>query len=505
MRKFLNKALAFALFFLSLPLSASDFPRPASLEPAVAFWIRVYTEIDTNQGFVHDASNLSVVYETLTLPATASGRERDRLIQDAKQRVARALMNVGAEAGSDPDPYQRGVRAAWPAETPSRKLSEAASNVRFQLGQANRFREGLVRSGLWKPFIRQVLEEHRLPVELEVLPHVESSFNPAAWSKVAAAGMWQFMPATARDFMRVDHVVDDRMDPFISTEGAVKLLKRNYELTGAWPLALTSYNHGTGGILRAAKTVGSTDIGVIVAAYKGPAFGFASRNFYASFLAALEVDRNAVHYFGPLEINAPISYDTAVTDDYLPAAALARSAGISLDDFRRHNPALLDSVWNGEKYIPRGSLVRIPKNQAGESLAGAIAAVPESARFAYQKPDVEHRIRPGDTLSGIARRYNTSVSRLMALNGLSNHNIRAGRTLILPGEAVPEAASRAVPGSLIPASDDTGDEYVVRRGDSLWRIAARFNISLQKLADLNGISSKRVIKPGQKLKVSASG
>ena len=140
---------------------------------------------------------------------------------------------------------------------PAATFAAAADNVRFQLGQSDRFREGLVRSGQWKPHIRSVLAEYNLPVELEVLPHVESSFNPSAWSKVAAAGMWQFMPVTARDFMRVDHVVDERMDPFIATEGAARLLKRNYGLTGTWPLALTSYNHGTGGMIRAAKQVGT--------------------------------------------------------------------------------------------------------------------------------------------------------------------------------------------------------------------------------------------------------
>jgi len=500
-----NKALLFALLSFSLSLEASDFPRPASLEPAVAFWIRVYTEIDTNQGYIHDATDLSVVYETLNLPSSLSNRERDRLVQDAKQRVAQALKSLGAGKRANLNEYEIRVKAAWPAETSGRRLTEAADNVRFQLGQADRFREGLVRSGLWKPYIRQVLEAHRLPAELEVLPHVESSFNPGAWSKVAAAGMWQFMPVTARDFMRVDHVVDDRMDPFVSTEGAVKLLERNYALTGTWPLALTSYNHGTGGILRAAKAVGSKDIGVIVETYQGPAFGFASRNFYASFLAALEVDRNAERYFGPVRLDSPVSYDTAVTGDYIPAAALAASSGISLEDFRRHNPALLEPVWSGEKYIPRGTLIRIPATQTKEPLARAVAAVPASTRFAHQKPDLEHRIAPGDTLSGIAKRYNTSVSKLMALNGLSNHNIRAGRTLILPGNVVPEPAPRAVKVAAKSAGNHAGGEYVVQRGDSLWLIAGRFNISLQKLAELNGLSTKRVIKPGQKLIVSASG
>ena len=371
--------------------------------------------------------------------------------------------------------------------------------MRFQLGQANRFKEGLVRSGQWKPYIRSVLAANELPLELEVLPHVESSFNPSAYSKVAAAGMWQFMPRTARDFMRVDHVVDERMDPFTATEGAAKLLKRNYGLTGSWPLALTSYNHGTGGVLRAAKQVGTSDIGAIVQSYRGPAFGFASRNFYASFLAAMEVDQNAERYFGPLNIQAPTPYEVAVVSDYIPAKALADSVGVGVENLKEHNPALRDTVWSGEKFIPRGYTIRVPVGTLKQPLAALLAAVPTNYRYGFQQPDLEHRIVPGDSLSTIARRYGTSVSKLMALNGMRNTNIRAGKTLILPGAA---PALPSVAASTVRASQ-TG-VYVIQRGDSLWSIARRFKVSQQQLVAWNGISSKGYIQPGQKLKVTSS-
>src|SRR5690606_4547520 len=212
---------------------------------------------------------------------------------------------------------------------------------------------------------------------------------------------WQFMPATARQYMRVDHVVDERMDPFIATEGAAKLLKTNYRVTGTWPLALTSYNHGAGGMVRASKALGTRDIDVIVEKYSGPAFGFASRNFYASFLAALEVDRNAERYFGAVRLDTPTDYDKVSVREYIPVAALAESAGVSLEELRAHNPALLDTIWSGEKYIPRGYEVRIPRERLGNPLQDVIAAIPASLRFGYQKPDVLHIIRPRESLSGI--------------------------------------------------------------------------------------------------------
>ncbi len=498
------RALVFvALMAASAVAGAGNFPRPASLEPAVQFWIKVYTQVSTNQGYVHDAQNLSVIYETVDLPEYASAAERERLQKNAKFRVADALTAVARGKRDHLSKTEARVLAAWPDGTSSRQLFRAAENVRFQLGQSNRFREGLVRSGQWKPHIRQVLAAYGLPQELEVLPHVESSFNPGAWSKVAAAGMWQFMPATARQYMRVDHVVDERMDPFAATVGAARLLKRNHEITGTWPLALTSYNHGVGGMVKAAQRLGTRDIGVIVQKYNGPSFGFASRNFYASFLAALEIDHRPKRYFGDLRLDSPTDYEVFTVSDFIPASALLRSTGVSAEVLKQHNPALLEPVWTGEKYIPEGYTLRIPRAELDRSLQNHVAAIPAGMRFAHQKPDLTHRIAQGESLWVIARRYDTTVAKLMALNGLGSKSvIRAGRTLILPGtvqaEPVP-AAGRAAP---VAATESI---YVIRKGDSLWSIARRFNVSQQQLVAWNGISEKRYLQPGQKLKVKRTG
>ena len=336
--------LFLALLFPCLNVSASNFPRPVALEPAVQFWIKVYTRISTNQGYLHDDETLSVIYETVDLPLYANRTDRDRQVTTATKRVTNALYNLGSGKRSGLNTVEARVLAAWPTGTSSKTFAAAAQRVRFQTGQSDRFREGLIRSGQWRQHIRSVLAAQGLPRELEVLPHVESSFNPAAYSKAAAAGLWQFMPATARQYMRVDQVVDERMDPFIATEGAAKLLKSNYEITGTWPLALTSYNHGASGMVRAAKAVGTKDIDVIVDKYKGEAFGFASRNFYASFLAVLEIDSNPGRYFGRVKMDVPTNYDVVAVRDYVSAKALAREAGISVDELKLLNPALLDPV-----------------------------------------------------------------------------------------------------------------------------------------------------------------
>jgi membrane-bound lytic murein transglycosylase D len=295
--------ISLVLLLTCFNVTASNFPRPAALEPAIQFWVKVYTNVSTQQGYIHDDENLAIIYQTLDVPPRGTAREHQ--ITVARQQVIGALKTLGKGKRDGLSNTEERVLAAWPADTSSATYTRAAGRVRFQLGQSDRFKEGLVRSGQWKPHIRSVLAQYGLPGELEVLPHVESSFNPSAYSKVAAAGMWQFMPATARQYMRVDHILDERMDPFIATDGAARLLKTNYRITGTWPLALTSYNHGAGGMMRASKSVGTTDIDVIVKQYKGRAFGFASRNFYASFLAALQIDSNPGRYFGDFNVFSP--------------------------------------------------------------------------------------------------------------------------------------------------------------------------------------------------------
>ena len=175
---------------------------------------------------------------------------------------------------------------------------------------------------------------------------------------------------------------------------------------------------------------------------------------------------------------------------------LAESAGIGVENLKAHNPALRETVWSGEKYIPRGYTIRVPVGTLQQPLSALLDAVPTSFRYGFQQPDLEHRIVSGDSLSTIARRYGTSVSKLMALNGMRNTNIRAGKTLILPGSVPSTTASTP--------RVSAGGVYVIQRGDSLWSIARRFNVSQQQLAAWNGISSKKYIQPGQKLKVTSS-
>jgi membrane-bound lytic murein transglycosylase D len=246
---------------------------------------------------------------------------------------------------------------------------------------------------------------------------------------------------------------------------------------------------------RAVRETGTDDIETIVRQYNGRAFGFASRNFYVAFLAARDVVRSANVYFDSIEWDQPDDTVTVVLNDYMTTASLADAFGVSQRTLRKHNPALLDSVWTGLKYVPKGFELRLPPGELEAPTDQLLAAIPSEQRFRSQTPDLEHKVRRGDSLSLIAVRYNTSVSELMAVNNLkSRHRIRAGQVLNLPYKG---AAQQAVisPGTEV---------YTVRSGDTLGQIARRSGVQERELLDLNNLTNGNRIYIGQKLQLSAA-
>src|SRR5450759_2271978 len=267
-------ALSFMLapFICARTLAAEGtdpFVHPPELERDVRFWIRVYTEVTTEQGLLHDEWNLGLVYEVLRFDPAASPSQRERRVTEAKARYAALLRRFAAGETEDLTAHERRILHAFGDSATSAEFLEAIGRIRFQLGQADRFHEGLIRAAVLEKQIARTLEQHGVPAEIAALPHVESSFNFAAYSKVGAAGLWQFMPSTAKRYMRVDSLVDERLDPYSATEAAANLMLYNYRLLGSWPLAVTAYNHGPGGLRRAQEQLGTSDIAVIVKRYQG--------------------------------------------------------------------------------------------------------------------------------------------------------------------------------------------------------------------------------------------
>jgi membrane-bound lytic murein transglycosylase D len=491
--------------------AASPFVRPEEIEPDVHFWTRVYTEVNTNGGFVHDDRYLGVVYEVMTFPANLAPSERARRVERAKDRY-RAVLKRLAHGGSSPDAeLDRRVRALWPENTSARALEEAAERVRFQLGQADRFREGLIRAGAYEAHIAETFANLGLPAELAALPHVESSFNPDAYSHAGAAGLWQFMRSTGRRYMRIDSVIDERMDPYRSTEAAAQLLEFNYKLLGTWPLALTAYNHGAAGMRRAKEKQRTDDIVTIIRKHKSRTFGFASRNYYVAFLAALDVDREAEKYFGPLARNVEVKTRGVTVPAFVPVTAVQRVFTIDQTLLRSLNPALTAAVWEGDRYVPKGFTLRLPEDMAAASdPAARFAALDAGERLESQKADKLYRVRGGDTLSGIAAAHGTTVATLMRINGMSRANrLRRGQLLHMPGSeprpvAVAAAQPKAATPPQIPPTGETAAVYVVRRGDSLSEIARRVGSTESELLSLNRLGDRNFIYEGQELRISAT-
>jgi membrane-bound lytic murein transglycosylase D len=549
------RTFAVFLCLAALPAAAdvSDFPRPAELEPDIDFWVKVFTDYRSDQGLLHDNRTLAVVYESMNMPADVSRRERNRRT-DARRKHYKAILATLANGQRDKlTAEEMRVLELWPPDVSNSTLRAARNQIRYQQGLSDRFRAGLKRAGRYRSHIMSEFSKLGVPVELAALPHVESSYNPNARSHVGASGIWQFTRSTARRFLQVDHVLDERNDPYIATEAAASLLAYNYTLTGNWPMAITAYNHGLAGARRAMRQFGDTAYVNIFRKYKGRTFGFASRNFYIAFLAAMQIDQNPEKYFPGVVPDRPEDYATTRLSAYMSADTVMQALGVSRSELARHNPALQSTIWQGSKHIPKGFEVRLPRSSVNGSMSSLIAAVPEGERFGKQLPDLFHTVARGDTLSEIAEEYGTRVSTLVALNNLgSRHRIRAGQRLRLPAAgpvvaaapkpapepqvvaaiaeapALPDPAEvgqeEASPGALAEEAAETvrstmqtillsdpsdytvapDDTIEVQELETLGHFGDWLGIKTQRLRDINGLAFRTPVQVGQRIKLDLS-
>jgi membrane-bound lytic murein transglycosylase D len=302
---------------------SGEFQIPGGLEPAVEFWRKTYVVWHRSEVAFHDDRYLDVIYEVMVLP----GYVDESLTSEQKEMVNQRRDFWKAQLSI----LESKLRYNVPLSTNDRQmiaklessgrqlnsvLNGAAERVRSQRGIRESFIHGLEISRRYDRQFRKIFRDAGLPEDLAYLPHVESSFQSAAKSSAGAVGMWQFTKAAAKTFMPADNRttvhrlaghrtsghrladnrVDQRLDPFASAIGAARYLSHAYSILGDWPMAITSYNHGINGMIRAQDQVGP-DFVRIVETYNSPAFGFASRNYYAQFLAACEIANNPTLYF----------------------------------------------------------------------------------------------------------------------------------------------------------------------------------------------------------------
>lgn len=525
--KHLRLLLLLVTFYAKLLYANNQlFPLPENLKPNVNFWIKIYTQYNDRQFIIHDNKYLNIIYEVVDLDQLffedkISEKKKWKTIENIKEEYQKALIELAQKSNINPETLDEKQRYVYELFSPDQSgaiFSAAASRIRAQQGLNNRFKTGLIKSGKYMPKIIETFEKYNLPLELTVLPHVESSFNIRAYSKFGAAGLWQFTRGTGHLFLNINYYVDERFDPEKSTDAAARLLNHNYNELGTWPLAINAYNHGVNGLKRAIEKLGTTDIGVITDTYSSRQYGFASRNFYAEFLAALHIIQNYKNYFGEIEFEKPDEYLVIELPYYIHISALTKQLNITEEEIKTLNPSLRSSVFESPKRLPKGFELRILWREDFK-VDQFYAQIPEKEKIDHETKSNWYTVKKGDNLKKIAKKFNTSVEELLVLNDdiVDDHKIYENQIIRIAEKSVAESPinESVTPVTNAPMLDkleQTKDEiklaqdikwYQIRPGDKLDQIAKKFDISIENLMAMNKITDKNKIYSGQLLRLKA--
>jgi membrane-bound lytic murein transglycosylase D len=353
------------------------------------------------------------------------------------------------------------------------------------------FEPGLVRSGRYIPMFRRIFREEGLPQDLVYMAHVESAYKTTAYSRARARGVWQFIAATGRRYgLRIDYWVDDRLDPEKSGRAAAAYLKDLYAEFGDWYLALAGYNAGEGKIRRALRKTGKKDFwGIANTRY----IRRETKNYVPAIIAATMISKEPKKYGFDFKPDKPVPYETVQIEGAADLRVLAKCAGTDFETMRDLNPAL--RRYQTPPYAT--TAVHVPPG-AGSRTIAALRDVPENERVLYAR----HKVRRGDTLSGLSRKYGVTVSAIQLANKMGRRTmIREGHTLLIP-----TVAASNYPAGGYHDGDDSAVEgevivYRVRRGDTLYGIARRYRTTASSIAAASGIRVDKILQIGERLKV----
>ena len=428
-----------------LTLDPALFPQPEGLMKQVNFWRDVYSKYHSYEVVIHDTVYPFIVYEVINIKYIkdkrysnrTKRREINRLVKKKKHFYRKILRKIHyaikRESTTQLSEDETRIFKLFSVIEERNKFLRATyrRRMRMQIGQRDRFEEGIKLSGYYLPIIETIFKERGLPVPLTRLIFVESMFNLYAYSKVGASGIWQFMKSTGKRFLEINYAIDERRDPVTATHAAASLLSQNFEKLNTWPLAITAYNHGSKGMARAVRLVGTTDIVEIIKRYRSRTFGIASKNFYAEFLAAFEVENNQEKYFGHIPKYPPLQYSEFELKDYLSFKALTETLSIPEDTIKGLNPSLKTEVFQGHARIPKGFRLKLPED-AHNTLQRKYSEIPEKYRHDTQSRRKYYRVKFGDSLWSISRRFKKSIQSLKRVNNIYSRHIRPGQLLIIP-------------------------------------------------------------------------
>ncbi len=441
--------------------------------------------------------------------AGAAGEAMPAPVDDSAGAPADAVPDVTTEAvhlfgdsvAQEPSP-QEDAEPTWDIDVRSYETHARVGYYleRFRGPAHERFAEELARGGKYEPMIRSTLRAAGLPEDLAYVALIESGYDPNAYSRAAAVGMWQFMTSTARGTgLRVDWWMDERRDPVRSTQAAAKFLGWLQDQFGSLYLAVAAYNGGPGrlerGLTRYADELdGATGNDAFFALAETNHLRAETRDYVPKLIAAALIAKEPRRYGFNITYDAPLAYDTVRVAPYTSLAAVAAAAGVPPARVLDLNPAVLRAITP-----PRDSVtVRVPAGTAA-GFDGAFAALPDSVRSGVRRL-TSHK---GETRLRLARRAGVSVGMLVGFNphlrAARTGRVVAGQTVLVPTSAVVRLA-RNVPDPEIEryGGSATGRTvtHVVRHGESLSVIAHRYHTSVAALMRLNGLR-KSIIFPGQ--------
>ena len=421
--------------------------------------------------------------------------------------------------------------------------------------------EGLKRSGMYVPLFREIFREEGVPLDLVYMAHVESHFKPNAYSRAKARGLWQFMLGTGKVYgLRQDWWIDERSDIVKSTHAAAQHLRDLYERFGDWHLAMAAYNVGSRRIDRVRRRYGKTlDYWTMVKRRMLPR---ETRSFVPSILAALIIFRNPGRYGFWVEPDPPLQFETIDLKEQVDLRVVAEEIDVQVADLFALNPELRRGItpFHDDDYklkVPLGKaellkkrLAELPKDRKvqvrhhkvrrGETLgliaqryrtsitaiaqvnrirnvhrlregqdlliplaggySAAAASVARSMAPTSQQLPATHKVRRGETLGLIAQRYSSSVTAIAQVNQIQNvHRLREGQDLLIPLAGRNSAASAAR--SVAPISQQLPATHIVRRGDSLYRIAGRYRVNIRDILLWNNFKVDQIIYPGQRIRI----
>ena len=427
--------------------AAETFPTYASIEPNIDFWTKIYAEFESDKGVIHDKYRLDVIYEVIDLkpPDTAGSRVTNRQRVKNTKAGYRSILDRLAKGNPPQNEVEKRVQRLFGSRATPADFQAATHHLRCQVGLKDHFRAGLIRSGAYIDSIKTIFRENNLPEALAYLPHVESSFHPKAYSKSGAAGIWQFTRATGQKYLQMTSDLDERWDPLAASNGAAKLLRHNYRKFESWPLAITAYNHGTAGVLKARRSKG--DYEAIFNDYRSRRFRFASRNFYSEFLAACRVADNYRTYFGDLNLDEPLSFQEVKLNGLVSLPRLINRFQLDRAIVYRLNPALGPAVLKGQRYVPKGFYLRLPVADNVAYTAGleSLYQVPSQAGHMYT-------VRKGDTAGKIASYHRVRLEDLIAANGLDAY------ARVYPNQKLKIPSNHEIPAAYRGRKATTGDK-----------------------------------------------